>query len=220
MQSADLTLTLPASMQLPVPEWVDGDDVVDREEVLSWQVRPSEDAVYFLSLVTGDLGAVREIEETTEVARTADVTPVEGADAFYVYAEIPLREADSAFMSTFDVPGLVVVPPIVYTATDTVHVTVLGEDDALSGVLDGLPDAVDATVERVSEHGRLGGALAGRLTRRQFQAIAVARDVGYYEVPRDGDLDAVAAELDISASAASTLLRNAERALVDAALGR
>ncbi|MFC6952835.1 helix-turn-helix domain-containing protein [Halorubellus litoreus] len=218
MQSADLTLTLPESMQLPVPEWVD-DDVVDREEVLSWQVRPGEDAVYFLSLVTGDLEAVRELGETAEVARTADVTPVEGADAFYVYAEVPLREADTAFMSTFDAPGLVVVPPIAYTATDTVHVTVLGEDDALSGILDGLPDAVDATVERVSEHGRLGGALAGRLTRRQFQAVAVARDVGYYDVPRDGDLATVADELDISQSAASTLLRNAERALVDAALG-
>jgi predicted DNA binding protein len=219
MQSADLTLTLPESMQLPVPEWVDGDDVVDREEVLSWQVRPSEDAVYFLSLVSGDLDAVREIGETTEVARTADVTPVEGADAFYVYAEVPLREADSAFMSTFDAPGLVVVPPIVYTATDTVHVTVLGEDDALSGVLDALPDSVNATVERVSEHGRLGGALAGRLTRRQFQAIAAARDAGYYAVPREGDLAAVADELDVSESAASALLRKAERALVDAALG-
>lgn len=220
MQSADLTLTLPESMQLPVPEWVDGDDVVDREEVLSWQVRPAEDAVYFLSLVTGDLDAVRELGERTDVARTADVTPVEGADAFYVYAEVPLRDADSAFLSTFDAPGLVVVPPIVYTATDTVHVTVLGEDAALSGVLDALPDAVDATVERVSEHGRLGGALAGRLTRRQFQAIAVARDAGYYHVPREASLADVATELDVSESAASTLLRNAERALVDAALGR
>lgn len=219
MQSADLTLTLPASMQLPVPDWVDDDEVVDREEVLSWQVRPAEDAVYFLSLVSGDLDAVRELEATTNVARTADVTPVEGADAFYVYAEVPLREADSAFMSTFDAPGLVVVPPIVYTATDTVHVTVLGEDDALSGVLDALPDSVNATVERVSEHGRLGGALAGRLTRRQFQAIAAARDAGYYAVPREGDLAAVADELDVSESAASALLRKAERALVDAALG-
>lgn len=220
MQSADLTLTLPAAMQLPVPDWVDDEDVVDREEVLSWQVRPEEDAVYFLSLVTGDVDAVEELATTTDVARTVDVTPVAGGDAFYAYAEVPLREADSALMSAFDAPGLVVVPPIVYTATDTVHVTVLGEDAALSGVLDALPDSVEATVERVSEHGRLGGALAGRLTCRQFRAIAVARDVGYYAVPREGELAAVAAELDVSESAASTLLRNAERALVDAALGR
>jgi predicted DNA binding protein len=218
VQSADITLTLPEWMQLPVPDWVD-DDVVDREEALSWQVRPDEDAVYFLSLVAGDADAIRELAATTDVARTVDLTPVAGADAFYVYAELPFREADSALMSTFEAPGLVVVPPIVYTATDTVQVTVLGEDEALSGVLDALPDAVDATVDRVSEHGRLGGALAGRLTRRQFQAVAVARDVGYYAVPRDGDLAAVADELDVSESAASTLLRNAEGALVDAALG-
>lgn len=219
MQSADLTLRLPESMQLPVPDWVD-DDVVDREEVLSWQVRPAEDAVYFLSLVAGDPDAIREIGETTDVVRTADVTPVDGADACYVYAELPLRDADTALMSTFDAPGLVVVPPIVYSATDTVRVTVLGAEDALASVLDAVPEAVDATVDRVSEHGRLGGTLAGRLTRRQFQAIAVARDAGYYDVPRNDDLAAVADELDVSQSAASTLLRNAERALVDAALGR
>lgn len=220
MQSADLTLALPEAMQLPVPDWVDEADVVDREEVLSWQVRPEQDAVYFLSLVSGDPDAVEALASTSDVARTVDVTPVEGGDAFYAYAEVPFRDADEAFLSAFDAPGLVVVPPIVYTATDTVHVTVLGEDAALSGVLDALPDSVNATVERVSEHGRLGGALAGRLTRRQFQAIAAARDAGYYAVPRDGDLAAVADELDVSESAASALLRKAERALVDAALGR
>jgi len=113
MQSADLTLGLPEAMQLPVPEWVDEEDVVDREEVLSWQVRPEEDAVYFLSLVAGDIDAVAEVASTTDVARTVDLTPVEGGDAFYAYAEVPLRAADGAFLSAFDAPGLVVVPPIV-----------------------------------------------------------------------------------------------------------
>lgn len=220
MQSADLTLTLPESMQFPVPDGLDATGLVEREEVLSWQVRSEEDAVYFLSLVTGDLEGIEELSNEMDFARTADITPIEGDDAFYVYAELPLREADSALMTAFGTPGLVVVPPLVYTAADTLHVTVLGEDDALSGVLDALPDSVDVTVDRVSEHARLGGVLAGRLTRRQFQAITVARDLGYYDVPRGGELAAVADALEVSESAASTLLRNAESALVDAALGR
>lgn len=220
MQSADLTLSLPESMQLPVPDGVDAASVVEREEVLSWQVRPDQDAVYFLALIVGDVDAFRELAGTLDAVRRADVAPVEGADTFYAYAEMPLRAADETLFDALSIAGLVVVPPLVYTDTGTLHVTVLGEEAALSGVLAALPDAVGVTVERVSEHGRLGGALAGRLTHRQFEAITVARDAGYYAVPREGDLAAVAAELGVSESAASTLLRKAEAALVDAALGR
>jgi predicted DNA binding protein len=51
-------------------------------------------------------------------------------------------------------------------------------------------------------------------------ALRAARDCGYYDVPRDCDLAAVADELACSQSAASTLLRAVEARLVDAALGR
>jgi predicted DNA binding protein len=88
----------------------------------------------------------------------------------------------------------------------------------LSTVLEDVPDGITATVERVSDHARLGGSLAARLTDRQFEALAVAHDAGYYAVPRAGSLATVAEELDISESAASTLLRAAEQALVEAAL--
>jgi predicted DNA binding protein len=48
----------------------------------------------------------------------------------------------------------------------------------------------------------------------------VARELGYYDVPRRAELADVAAELDCTESTASVLLRKAERALVDAALVR
>lgn len=218
VQSVSLTISLPEWMQLPVPEYVDPDAVV-REELLSWQVRPEEDAVYFLSLVTGDLSVCRETVDDVEVIRRADFEPVD-EDTFYAYVVMDHRSADATLMAALDTPGLVLVPPIVYADAETIRVTVLGEQKALSGLLDSFPEDVSVTVDSVSEGVPLRGSLAGRLTRRQFEAAEVARDLGYYAVPREASLADVAAELDISESGASTLLRKAERALVDAALPR
>ncbi|WP_394740830.1 helix-turn-helix domain-containing protein [Natronococcus roseus] len=215
MQSADLTLRLPPSMQLPAPE--EPLESFRREEVLSWEVDEESETVRFLSLVVGDPGALGDLAEALESVHRYDVTPID-AETFYGYVEMDLRAADATLLGTFDVPGLVVVPPMVYTGRENVHVTVLGEPEAMSGLLERAPDDVEVT--RVSEHQRRSETLAGRLTARQFEALEVARDAGYYEIPRSGELATVAEELECSESAASTLLRSAEGELVDAALRR
>ena len=217
MQSADLSLRLPPSMQLPAPE--DPLEAFEREEVLSWEVDPDAETVRFLSLVVGDPGALGNLAEDLESVRRYDVTPVD-EDTFYGYVEMDLRAADATLLGTFDVPGLMIVPPMVYTGRENVHVTVLGEPEAMAGLLETAPDEVDVEVTRVSEHQRRSETLAGRLTDRQFEALEVAREAGYYEVPRSGELATVAEALECSESAASTLLRSAERGLVDAALRR
>lgn len=58
------------------------------------------------------------------------------------------------------------------------------------------------------------------ITPKQWEALAIAHEVGYYERPRRRDLSGVAAELDISKSAVSQRLRAAERRLVNAVLAR
>ena len=217
MQSADLTLRLPESMQLPAPDVAD--EAVFREELLSWHVDPDDRIVRFLSLFVGDLEAVRAAAADLEAVRRYDLVPVD-ADRFYGYGVMDFRKADETIMGAFDDPGLVIVPPIVYSDRETVRVSVLGEPDALAGVLERVPDGVGVEVERVSEHRRRSETLAGRLTARQFEALEVARDLGYYDVPRTASLAAVADDLGCSESAASTLLRGAEAELVEAALGR
>ena len=217
MQSADLTLRLPPSMQLPAPE--SSLESFQREEVLSWEVDRESGTVRFLSLIVGDHSALGNLAEDLESVHRYDVTPVD-EDTFYGYVEMDLRAADATLLGTFNVPGLVVVPPMVYTGRENVHITVLGQPEAMSGLLERAPDGVEVEVERVSEHQRRSETLAGRLTARQFEALEVARDVGYYEVPRSGDLATVAKKLECSESAASTLLRSAEKELVDAALRR
>ena len=214
MQSVDLTISLPESMQLPTPDY---EGYVVREEVLSWRVRPGEGVVCFLSLIVGDRQRCREVVEGIDAVRRFDVAPIDH-DRFYGYAEMDLRDADASLLEPFDDRGLVIVPPIVYEDSSRVRMTALGTEDSLTGLLDGFPDGVEIDVERVGDHDRLSGSLAGRLTRRQFEALSVARELGYFEVPRTASLSAVASELGCSESAASTLLRNAEARLVDAAI--
>lgn len=218
MQSTDLTIRLPEWMRLPVPQARD-DLAFHREEVLSWHVDPDTGRVRFLSLIVCDRDAARETANDLDLVHRFDITPVD-EDTFYAYAVMDVRAADESLMGAFDQPGLVLVPPIVYTGRETVHVTVLGEPDALAGLLERFPDGMNIDVERVSDHQRKAETLAGRLTARQFEAMATARDIGYYDVPRNGSLAEVATELECSESAASTLLRTIESELVDAALGR
>ncbi|MFP8953437.1 helix-turn-helix domain-containing protein [Natrialbaceae archaeon A-arb3/5] len=217
MQSVDLTLRVPPAMQLPVPDAAL--ESFHREELLSWELDHESGVVRFLSLVVGDPDVIDDLADDLESIHQYDLTPVDD-ETFYGYAEMELRDPDASLMGAFDVPGLVIVPPIVYTGRENVHVTALGEADAMSRLIGRFPDGVGVEVRRVSEHQRPMETLAGRLTARQFEALEVADEKGYYEVPRSGSLAAVADELDCSESAASTLLRSAEAALVEAAVAR
>ncbi len=52
------------------------------------------------------------------------------------------------------------------------------------------------------------------LTDRQLEALRTAYEMGYFEIPRRTSLDAVAQELDISASSLSERLRRAQTQLI------
>jgi len=53
------------------------------------------------------------------------------------------------------------------------------------------------------------------LTDRQQEALRTAYEMGYFEIPRTASLEAVAAELDISASSLSERLRRAQTQIIE-----
>lgn len=67
--------------------------------------------------------------------------------------------------------------------------------------------------------GNDAGVMADPLTNRQREALSVAWAVGYYAVPREGELTIVADELGCAVSTASNILRRGEARLVADALG-
>jgi predicted DNA binding protein len=57
------------------------------------------------------------------------------------------------------------------------------------------------------------------LTDKQYRAISIAFAEGYYDSPRKFSTDDLASELDVSAAAASDLLRRAEKQLISETVG-
>jgi predicted DNA binding protein len=66
----------------------------------------------------------------------------------------------------------------------------------------------------------LEGEPAGRfgLTNEQYEVLAVGAEMGYFEVPREADLEELADELGISHQAVSERIRRATSALVEETL--
>lgn len=91
--------------------------------------------------------------------------------------------------------------------------------DVLEGVMDRAGETVGVTLRRVyplSAHDNERDAIIQRwgLTPKQLEALRVATELGYFEIPRDADAAAVAAELGVSKSAFLERLRRAERSVI------
>ncbi|RRJ29115.1 helix-turn-helix domain-containing protein [Halocatena pleomorpha] len=108
--------------------------------------------------------------------------------------------------------------------TATVTGAVVGYD-VLGGVMDRAGETVGVTLKRVYPLGvhdeRERTAITQRwdLTRKQEQALRVATELGYFELPRNADAAAVAAELGVSKSAFLERLRRAERSILTQLFG-
>jgi hypothetical protein len=197
----------------PMHAFVCESPVVEREVLL--EGKRTGDTRTLLFYVEGDRAAYEAVLAERPGVREYDVTP-EGEAAFYVYARVQNRDADVPVFEAFDQQTLVVVPPVEFRADRTARFTVVGHPDDLQAAIDGMPPGASPTVRRVGDY---ASAVGDGLTDRQREALEAAWDAGYYEVPRDGGIEAVAATLDCAVSTASDLLRRAESRLVGDALG-
>lgn len=133
--------------------------------------------------------------------------------SFYVYVEHETRTEDHAFREPFLERRVLTVPPIEFVANGETRMEVVGRAADVQAVLDGFPSDYDVRVDRVSSYGRGMDGAASLLTDRQREALSVAVDLGYYDVPRTASVEDVAAELDCAPSTASNHLRKAQARL-------
>jgi predicted DNA binding protein len=147
-----------------------------------------------------------------------DLNPVDDR-SFYTYIVFQKRPSDERFAEAFQENGVIVVPPV-ETDRNGVTFTLVGPHEALQALLEDLPEGMDTEILRVGEFDQHHGALAGRLTSRQREAVSAALAVDYYGVPHDATLADVADELGCTVGTVSTLLRRAERAVMEAVVVR
>lgn len=130
--------------------------------------------------------------------------------SFYLYVRDRISEEGRRLLDAFSQSGLLLTGPVEYRSDGTVRLVVVGPTDAVQAVIEGIPETDEVEILAVGE--RLPGRIDPRIdmTRRQFEAVTVAVEDGYFEVPREATLEDVASRLGCSTGTAGELLRRAE----------
>ncbi|MFC7229227.1 helix-turn-helix domain-containing protein [Salinirubellus salinus] len=212
MKSLRLTVEHTAETIHPVHRFVCESDAVERELLL--QGNTTDDPETFLFYVEGDCEAYEAVLDGVPALAEYDITPADG-DGFFLYVREASADTDRAIFEAFQRETVVVVPPVAFLPDQTMRLTVIGHGDQLQASLGALPDELAVRIDYVGEY---AGEPGRSLTDRQREAVAAAHELGYYEVPREAGLVAVAAALDCGEGTASRLLRRAEARLVAEAL--
>lgn len=213
-------LDQPEWMRHPMQRFLARSDAMEREELHAWNLS-REDVQFVLFYVVGDIDAYRERIDAVDAIRAYELTPVD-EESFYAYVSQAYRDAEERFFDAFAALRLVVVPPIVFDGSGLLTVTVVGNGEALTRLVETLRGQADIGVEvlEIGDYDRRHGAVTGGLTDRQFEAIETATRLGYYAAPREASLADVADELGIAEATASELLRRAESHLMDRLVAR
>jgi hypothetical protein len=180
---------------------------VDREAILQGHSPDAEGTL--LLYVEGDREAYERHVAALPHVDSVDVSPGSD-DGFYVFVREQL-DTEEPLVEALQRERLIVVPPVEFRPDRTMRLSLVGHAGDIQAALDDLPAGATPDVRAVGDYSL---AVGDTLTDRQREAVAVAWNAGYYDVPRDAGIEAVAAELDCAVSTASALLRRAESRLV------
>jgi len=207
-----VALRFPPELRHPMHQLVNESDAIARDVLVQGTI-VGRDADTFLFYVEGDIDVYTAALHSTGRIRDFEVTRIDES-GYYVFLTQNRDEIDDATFNAFHRTGVVVVPPIDFRPDGIAHLTVVGEGEKLRQTLAGLPDGVEHTILRIGEYDWRQGIFDPELTDRQLEALSAAVECGYYEMPKDGTVTAVADRLGTSASTASEHLRKAESAVI------
>ena len=189
---------------------------VDAAWMIDWAEPAAENSIVLLRVV-GDQKSFERVLAAEPVVLDYEITAVDES-SFYAYVESVTTDIERDVWRAFTQDRSLLVPPLKYNDDGTITCRIVGSADELGAALADVPDGIEATVERVGAVQGLPGDVPATLTDRQLAAVRAARDVGYYEVPRQATAADVADDLNCSPSTASEHLRKAEARLVEAFL--
>lgn len=216
MRYLEVEVDYPAERRHPMHQFLVEQESIRRAYLRHWNFSDPE---YVTSLfhVVGDVERGRAdyiaAIESVETIREYDVTPVDDR-SFYVYAREAADEHARRFRELFAGTELLVVPPIEYGDEGEMVLEMAGEQGELGTVLERFPDHLAVSVNRLGEYDADRETRATALTERQAEVLSVARERGYYEIPRRTSVREIADELDCSKSTVADHLRKAEARLV------
>ncbi|RQG86903.1 helix-turn-helix domain-containing protein [Natrarchaeobius halalkaliphilus] len=222
MKSVRLTLQHGPENVHPMHRFVADHDAFSRYRMVTWN-HAHDGYNVFLFHVVGDREVYQKRLRKLESPITIDVTDGKTAatnrdgergsadgGSFYVYVREEPGQLDEQLVSAFAHGSLIPIPPLEYRMDWSVRFGLVGESEDIQSALEAVPDGIETTVERVGEY-RGGDRALETVTERQREALRIARELGYFAVPREASVEEVAAELDCAPGTAAEHLRKAQQ---------
>ncbi|MGM0605178.1 MAG: helix-turn-helix domain-containing protein [Halobacteriota archaeon] len=210
MKYLNARFRLPDRMHHPMHAFARDEDAVDRVELLAWNRHRDRNVESELFYVRADPERYRAALDRVESIQTYAMTSIDERSFHLFVCEEPTAGVTRWREAFFEL-DLVVVPPIRFDEEGVVGLTLVGNADDIQRLLGDVPVSIDVSIDEIGTYDHRDNTPAGVLTDRQREAIEVALEWGYYDVPRSAPLSAVADALDVAESSASLLLRRAER---------
>ena len=216
MRYLQLQIYFPPELRHPMHQFLVDHDSIRRAHLRHWNFSNPEYVTTLFHIVgdteegseeyTSALDAVESVQEY-------EVTAIDDR-SFYVYVQESAHGFANRLRSLLTDTELLVVPPMEYGTDGALLFEVTGQQDALQGLLANLPDQLSVTVNRLGEYDAYREPQATALTDRQREVLTVARELGYYEIPRRASVQEIADEVGCSKSTAADHLRKVEARLV------
>ncbi|QLG49042.1 helix-turn-helix domain-containing protein [Natrinema halophilum] len=199
----------------PMHRFVANSDAFDAYRMVHGNFTNSDDDDNaFIFHVVGDPDVYETALEETSRVSDYELTRT-GDRSFTVYVRDVPADVDDRLLDSFTRRSLVALPPLEYRSDWTVRFSVVGEPTDIRRALEDVPAGIETTIGRVGEYDGSDAAVAA-LTTRQREALRVARDLGYFDVPRSASVEDVAGVLDCAPGTAAEHLRKAESAVMEA----
>lgn len=201
----------------PLYERLTGGSDLDAVRIVNWNV--ADPPTTFLLWLRGDYERFEAVLADDQAMAEYELLPLT-ADTCYCFISGTVEAPSRALFEHFTQGSLLTVPPVECHADGSSTFTIVGRDDDIQTAVDGVPPGVTVSVERVGEQRVAPDSVLGALSARQREAVTVALDAGYYDVPRDASCEDVAARLDCATATAAEHLRKAESAVLRELLAR
>ncbi|AXG10708.1 helix-turn-helix domain-containing protein [Haloplanus rubicundus] len=208
MKYVDLRIHHEAGSLHPMHAFEMRHDEIDGAALLHWNTVFDETNTMVFR-IRGDPDPFRAKLDAREATVEYSLTDAEDG-VFYCCVRDRATDADRNYIAAFARGTLVVVPPVEFNPDGTTDLTLVGTPADVDAAVEGLPDGLRATVRSVGPYRRRAGPTTPRLTDCQRAAVATAVDCGYYDSPRGGTVEEVAATLGVAPGTAAEHLRKAE----------
>ncbi|MEA1932425.1 MAG: helix-turn-helix domain-containing protein [Euryarchaeota archaeon] len=211
MKSLRLTVQFDHSTVHPLHRLVARHDAFEQYHLVHWNHSADGETVFVFHVV-GDPAAYGAKLETLASVVDFEVAAIDDR-AFYVYVRDRAPLPWKALLNSYTERNLLVLPPVEYRMDCSLRFTVVGESAELQAAIESVPTGIEITVDRIGEYAGTDATVTV-LTDRQRELLRAARRLGYYDVPREAGVRAVAEEVGCAPGTAAEHLQKAEARLI------